>query len=477
MHEKYKKRCLYKTLSFLIDLRIPSNSILLDNKDASIDTYFNRKEYSSIQSIVCNQDCACCSSANKFVLFYSRIIQNKMLKLDITTMINIKDPFCAFLEAIQNKNVPITNLTTILQQEPYFYEAFEILLQNITRENLYFVEQEIEKIDDHILKSIYYMLMYVNKFFKCQRFDFYFGILLEYFEIGIICQFNIGKENHKNSRLEAKSQKFATAIPQSKNNHFILALCAAVYYVKKDTETAQKIFLKIKDKTYHFLDLYSNLLYVKNDAKELASLVMHMNKAYSYKPETYTVLGNYYSLLKDNKNAIKYFKKAIHLDKKCYTNYTLIAYEYITLDNNNEAINNFNQALKHNKNDYRALFGLAELYKNIKMLGVSMFLYKKAAEIQSDNGYCWLNFGAVLIKLERFDEAVHALNRALSLNEEDAVLKLGDCYKKMKKYDEAVQMYEQYVEKQKDPRIIKFLRDYHKTKKNNEKVVYYTSMQ
>lgn len=52
------------------------------------------------------------------------------------------------------------------------------------------------------------------------------------------------------------------------------------------------------------MDVYSNMLYVLDKKSELALLAQHCVKADKYRPETCSVLGNYYSIKRDHAKAV-----------------------------------------------------------------------------------------------------------------------------------------------------------------------------
>lgn len=67
---------------------------------------------------------------------------------------------------------------------------------------------------------------------------------------------------------------------------------------------------------YENMDLFSNILYIKENFGELAYLAHKCFHNEKYRPETCCVIGNYYSLRGDHAKAVIYFKRALKLDPK-----------------------------------------------------------------------------------------------------------------------------------------------------------------
>ena len=66
---------------------------------------------------------------------------------------------------------------------------------------------------------------------------------------------------------------------------------------------------------YENLDLYSNILYIKENYGELANLAFNVFQNDKYRPESCCVIGNYYSLRGDHQKSALYFMRAIKLDR------------------------------------------------------------------------------------------------------------------------------------------------------------------
>ena len=72
------------------------------------------------------------------------------------------------------------------------------------------------------------------------------------------------------------------------------------------------------------------------------------------RPESACIVGNYFSLRGDHEKAVKYFEKAIRLDRNYLSAWTLMGHEYVEMKNTNGAVECYRRAVDINQNDYRA---------------------------------------------------------------------------------------------------------------------------
>jgi anaphase-promoting complex subunit 8 len=82
-------------------------------------------------------------------------------------------------------------------------------------------------------------------------------------------------------------------------------------YINQQFDHALSMFKKLKKMDpyrYEDMDLYSNILYIKEEYGELANLAYEIFQNNKYRPETCCVLGNYYSLRGDHEKAVLYFR-------------------------------------------------------------------------------------------------------------------------------------------------------------------------
>lgn len=130
---------------------------------------------------------------------------------------------------------------------------------------------------------------------------------------------------------------------------------------------------------FESMDLYSNILYIKEDYGELANLAFETFNCDKYWPETCCVLGNYYSLRGEHEKAVLYFKRAIKLNSKFLSAWTLMGHEFLELKNTAAAIEAYRSAIDIDPHDFRAWYGLGQAYEIHSMYNYASHYYGNAA--------------------------------------------------------------------------------------------------
>ncbi|RHY26460.1 hypothetical protein DYB32_007600 [Aphanomyces invadans] len=162
------------------------------------------------------------------------------------------------------------------------------------------------------------------------------------------------------------------------------------------------------------MDLYSDVLYVKEDKtalSELAHLVQQIDK---YRPETNCVIGNYYALKGQHERAIGYFNRAITLDSDCVAAWTLIGY------------------------------GLGQAYELLDLFHYSVYYYQKASAIRPYDARMWVALGGAFEKVGQVAQAKSCYLRAVTNKDAEgiAVIRLAKLYEQVEKdLDKAAEYY------------------------------------
>ena len=133
---------------------------------------------------------------------------------------------------------------------------------------------------------------------------------------------------------------------------------------------------------YENIDLYSNILYIKENCGELANMAYEAFQTNKYRPETCTVVGNYYSLRGDHGKAVLYFKRAIKLDPKFLSAWTLMGHEFLELKNTTAAIESYRTAVDIDPTDFRAWYGLGQTYEILTMYNYACHYFANAALVK-----------------------------------------------------------------------------------------------
>jgi anaphase-promoting complex subunit 8 len=198
--------------------------------------------------------------------------------------------------------------------------------------------------------------------------------------------------------LELQRNRDALVLLQSLTQIFpshteLRALLATVQYNLQDFDNAENTFNQVRQEDpyrLHHLDVYSNILYVKEDMAKLSALVHDAVMIDKYTPETCCIMGNYYSLKGDHVRALVSFRRALMLNVYYLAAWTLMGHEYLELKQTAHAIYAYRQAvsLSHER-DYRAWYGLGQTYELLQLPLYALHYYQRAAALRPYDARMW----------------------------------------------------------------------------------------
>ncbi|KAG5676586.1 hypothetical protein PVAND_006409 [Polypedilum vanderplanki] len=266
---------------------------------------------------------------------------------------------------------------------------------------------------------------------------------------------------------------------------YITSQIAIAYHNKREVDKAIEMFqqiLSIDPYRLENLDMYSNLLFVREQKTEMAHLAHKAVQINKYRPETCCVIGNYYSIRGEHQKAILYFQRALKLNPKYLSAWTLMGHEFMELKNTNAAIQSYRQAVEVNRRDFRAWYGLGQAYEIIKMPFYGLHYYKIATQLRPYDSRMLLALGETYEKLDKKSNAIKCYQKACNVGDIEgfAMLKLGKLYEDLKDQENAVNAYKNYVndersnsEKNSLIHAYLYLATYYVEKKNFEDATYY----
>mmetsp|Transcript_1665 Transcript_1665/g.1667 ORF Transcript_1665/g.1667 Transcript_1665/m.1667 type:complete len:374 (+) Transcript_1665:388-1509(+) len=254
------------------------------------------------------------------------------------------------------------------------------------------------------------------------------------------------------------------------NSQVVRSQIALAYYNLRDYHNAQEIFERNHlDDPYRLenLDVYSNILYVKEKRAELSHLAHTCVKVDKFRPETCCIIGNYYSLKGQHEKAVINFQRALKVDRKYLPAWTLMGHEYVELRNTAAAVQCYRQAVEVNRCDYRAWYGLGQTYEMLHLHLYSLHYYKRAATLRPIDARMWcavgnclsrLTFGGVHstslnpiysreMSLNAKREAIEAYKRAVACEDSEglATRELARLYRDLGDNIKAAEYYQRHV--------------------------------
>lgn len=198
---------------------------------------------------------------------------------------------------------------------------------------------------------------------------------------------------HRNSEGLVKYRSLHLMFPRSDH---IVAQTALAHYNLREFDEAESLFegmLKTDPYRIENMDVYSNILYVKECFAALSFLAHKSVLTDKYRPETCCIIGNYYSLKAQHEKAVLYFKRALKLNRSYLSAWTLMGHEYVELKNTPAAISAYRRAVDINPRDYRAWYGLGQTYEILAMPYYALHYYRCATQLRPGDARMWCAMG------------------------------------------------------------------------------------
>ncbi|XP_054160821.1 cell division cycle protein 23 homolog [Oppia nitens] len=246
-------------------------------------------------------------------------------------------------------------------------------------------------------------------------------------------------------QLNEEALTLYTSLQQSFNScNYLLSQIAITKHNLRDVDGAIELFKQIRqsDPTrLDTMDIYSNLLYVKEMRTELSSLAHSANDIDPFRVETCCIIANFYSLRGQHPKAVVYFQRALQLNPRHLSAWTLMGHEYMEMKNTGAAIQAYRSAIKCNKRDYRAWYGLGQTYDIMKMHAYSLYYYSVAHCLRPNDSRMMIATGETLEKLERNNDAIKCYWKAGGIG----LFRLASLYERLKEDDRAAVAYTDFI--------------------------------
>lgn len=228
------------------------------------------------------------------------------------------------------------------------------------------------------------------------------------------------------------------------DNNYIKTQIAILKHSLRDLDRAIETFTSIRSTDPYRLDamdIYSNLLYVREMHTELSSLAHVANQIDPFRVETCFCIANFYSLRGQHAKSVVYFSRALQLNPKHLSAWTLMGHEYVELKNTNAAIQAYRSAIKCSKRDYRAWYGLGQTYEILKLPSYSLYYYSNAHFLKPSDTRLILALGQTYEKMNRNEEAANCYAKAGF----PSLIRLANLYVKLNEEDKAAAVYNEFV--------------------------------
>lgn len=231
---------------------------------------------------------------------------------------------------------------------------------------------------------------------------------------------------------------------------YVMSQIAIAYHNMRELDKAIAGFqeiLKVDPYRLDNMDIYSNLLYVREMRVDLSNLAHTTCDIDKYRVETCCVIGNFYSLRTQHEKAVLYFQRALKLNPNYLSAWTLMGHEYMEMKNTSFAIQAYRQAIEVNRRDYRAWYGLGQTYEILKMPYYCLYYYKQAQQLRPYDSRMMVALGEAYEKLEKLKEAKKCFWKAHAVGdiEGTALIKLAKMYEKLNEERQAAAAYTDFI--------------------------------
>lgn len=184
--------------------------------------------------------------------------------------------------------------------------------------------------------------------------------------------------------------------------------------------------------------------------KEAINMLSELEKGGLDSFELLLTKASVFSMLKDSKNAIKYFKSALNVAEEEDKDevYLDLAMEYSNALDYKSALVVLKQAISENPMNEAAIYEIAYCYDQMGEFEKSIKCY---SDFIDDNPYsftAWYNMGNAYSKMENFEKAIWAYDYCLLINDEfgPAYFNLGNAYLSNDKYTKAIENFHKSIE-------------------------------
>ncbi|NOT52644.1 MAG: tetratricopeptide repeat protein [Chitinophagaceae bacterium] len=160
--------------------------------------------------------------------------------------------------------------------------------------------------------------------------------------------------------------------------------------------------------------------FMQNALKDFSSAKISLNKSLEFKTDymnTYLELGFACSRLKENNDAINWYKKAIEIDPKSHIGYNGIGEVYRdNIKNRDMSMSWYQKTLDINPNERKANFGMGYCLNSKERYSEAVPYLKKAIEMEDTYTAAYVELGYSYYKTGNHTDAIYNLKKAIELS-------------------------------------------------------------
>lgn len=203
------------------------------------------------------------------------------------------------------------------------------------------------------------------------------------------------------------------------NTGWVLTQVGCCFLDVQDYQAAESVFQtmrKLEPHTIEGLHHYSICLWHLKKQVELCSLSNYCLKKNTLTPETWIAVGNCYSLQNENEAAIRFFKRAIQLDRNCGMAFTLCGHEYFEIEDFEESERQYRKGFTVDRRNYKAWWGVGNIHLKQEKYDKALRTFNYAAQIYPKSSFIHTYIGMALMHSNQTEKALLQFELAQRLN-------------------------------------------------------------
>lgn len=178
-------------------------------------------------------------------------------------------------------------------------------------------------------------------------------------------------------------------------------------------------FLKAHGNNKHQLEgleYYSTCLWHMNQQQKLLKLSEQFFEEFPSAFQTWVLLGNCYSVLNDHISAIKFFKRAIQIEKNNSYVFCLLGHELMIVEDYDVALKSYERALHLNKTEFYAYWGMGNVFLKKDQNQKAFNYFSLASNLNPNCSVLYTYMGLTQSNLGKFDMALLYFERTENLD-------------------------------------------------------------
>lgn len=176
------------------------------------------------------------------------------------------------------------------------------------------------------------------------------------------------------------------------------------------------------------VEFYSSCLWHLKKQQELCLLAHDCLEHHFFRPETWIVLANTYSLNQDHDAALQFLSRALKIDPDNAYAYCLSGHEYACKENFDKAAHCYKNAINIYPRNVRAYWGLGNLSIKTEKFDTAIDYFMKALKINSRCSTFYTQIGLAFLNKNNLELALSYMKRGEEISPDDPFNRYNKAY-------------------------------------------------